>query len=585
MADINNLITDNIDVWTSAIKSRKSQGRGTSNKTELTGIKKLRELILELAVRGKLVPQDESAEPASVLLEKITKEIDQLIESKKLKKPKSLPPITDNLKPYDLPSGWSYSRLGDFVSIIRGITFPASEKYHEPSEGRVACLRTANVQHHIDWDDLLYVNNGFIKREEQYLVKGDIVMSMANSRELVGKVSFTKAIPTGEASFGGFLSVIRPYKLSAGFLMCVLRSPHIKNSLIGNASQTTNIANISLEKLNPLLVALPPLAEQHRIVTKVDELMALCDQLEQQTEQSQIAHQTLVEVLLNALFLSTTEGNTENNTEVNDQEQFQQNWQRIANHFDVLFTTEASIDQLKKTILQLAVMGKLVPQNPSDEPAFELIKKDKYEINEDIVKFRSLPSGWVWTALGNFATCERGRFSIRPRNDPSCYDGEHPFIQIGDLPKFGGVIDCHRQTLNEKGLTVSKRFPENTVVIAIVGATIGNTGMLGYDMCFPDSMVGINTGTRIGNSYLELYLRSLKDKIRSVAYSGGGQPNIKLQILNPLPILVPPSGEQHRIVTKVDELMTLCDQLKARIADAQTTQLHLADAVVEQALN
>ncbi len=127
-----------------------------------------------------------------------------------------------------------------------------------------------------------------------------------------------------------------------------------------------------LEKLFPL----PPLAEQHRIVAKVDELMALCDKLEQQTEQSLTSHQTLVEELLKTLTQSVNAddltamdgGNISSNEDRAGANSFQQSWQRIADHFDVLFTTEDSIEQLKQTILQLAVMGKLVPQNPSDEP-------------------------------------------------------------------------------------------------------------------------------------------------------------------------------------------------------------------------
>ena len=105
---IDNLITDNIDVWTSAIKKRNSQGRGSNRKVELTGVKKLRELILELAVRGKLVPQDANDEPASVLLEKIAEEKAQLIADKKIKKTKTLPEITDEEKPFELPEGWEW---------------------------------------------------------------------------------------------------------------------------------------------------------------------------------------------------------------------------------------------------------------------------------------------------------------------------------------------------------------------------------------------------------------------------------------------------------------------------------------------
>lgn len=150
--------------------------------------------------------------------------------------------------------------------------------------------------------------------------------------------------------------------------------------LIGTAGQD----NISVTKSRSILLPTPPLAEQHRIVAKVDELMLLCDQLEQQTETSIEAHQTLVEVLLNTLTSSA------------DAEEQMQNWQRISKHVDTLFTTEKSIDTLKQTILQLAVMGKLVPQDPNDEPAAKLLERiaeEKVQLIKDkkIKKQKALP--------------------------------------------------------------------------------------------------------------------------------------------------------------------------------------------------
>ncbi len=598
MTDVNNLITDNIDVWTSAIKKRNAVGRGSSNKLGLSGIKKLRELILELAVRGKLVPQDINDEPALVLLEKIAEEIAQLIAEKKVKKPKPLPVITDDSKPYKLPIGWSYSRLGDFVSIIRGITFPGSEKHKEPADERVACLRTANVQHNIDWDDLLYINKAFVKRDEQYLVKGDIVMSMANSRELVGKVSFTESIPTGTASFGGFLSVIRPYQLSAGFLMCVLRAPHIKNSLIGSASQTTNIANISLEKLYPLLVALPPLAEQHRIAVKVDELMALCDQLEQQTEESLSAHQTLVEVLLATL------------TESKSAEDFQSSWQRIAEHFDLLFTTEHSIEQLKQTILQLAVMGKLVPQNPSDEPANVLLEKiaeekalliaDKKikkqkplpEITDEEKPFE-LPKAWEWCYLENTALTSEAGWS--PRCLPTARENEKWGVLKVSAVTWGvfnpdenkelpSSLDPRPQYEVHSGdFLISRANTAELVARAVIVPTDAPKKLM-----MSDKIIRFVLSPRVEGAYISLVNNSRFSRSYYAEVAGGtssSMKNVSREHIRSLVIALPPITEQNRIITKVDELIALCEQLKARLSDVQTTQLHLAAAVVEQALN
>ncbi len=202
---------------------------------------------------------------------------------REIKKPKNLPSIDGAELPFQIPASWKFIRLGDAVDIIRGITFPASEKSKSPAPERLACLRTTNVQDTIEVRDLLYIKESFVTKNSQYIQKNDIVMSMANSRELVGKVAFVEEQPNEPMTFGGFLGVLRPTLLHPKFLMAVLRAPHSRETLIGNASQTTNIANISIGKLNPLVIGLPPLKEQHRIVQKVDELMALCDRLEQQT--------------------------------------------------------------------------------------------------------------------------------------------------------------------------------------------------------------------------------------------------------------------------------------------------------------
>jgi type I restriction enzyme S subunit len=188
-----------------------------------------------------------------------------------------------------------------------------------------------------------------------------------------------------------------------------------------------------------------------------------------------------------------------------------------------------------------------------------LLKRNEYKIAGEI-ELPDLPESWIWCALGNYADCSRGRFSIRPRNDPRYYGGKYPFIQIGDLPREGGYINKHSQTLNDLGLAISKMFPKGTVAIAIVGATIANTGILGYDMCFPDSMVGIETGDEIRNRYCELFLRYKKYDIRQEAYSSGGQPNIKLQTLNPLPIAIAPAEEQIEVVKRVEHQLHTIDE-------------------------
>jgi hypothetical protein len=175
---------------------------------------------------------------------------------------------------------WRPSTLGDEVQIIRGITFPSSAKTRTPGKGLVPCLRTANIQNEVDWDDLLYVSEEYIRNDNQRIQIGDLLISMANSRELVGKVALVRKCDVN-CTLGGFIAAIRcGTGIEPKYLMTVLRVPSAREKLIDSSTQTTNIANISLGRLRPFVLNVPPLAEQKRIVAKVDELMALCDQLE-----------------------------------------------------------------------------------------------------------------------------------------------------------------------------------------------------------------------------------------------------------------------------------------------------------------
>ncbi|EHH1187647.1 restriction endonuclease subunit S [Vibrio vulnificus] len=588
---VENLITEHIDIWTSAVKTKSASGRGSSKKLELYGIKKLRELILELAIRGKLVPQDPSDEPASVLLERIAQERAQLIKDKKIKRSKKLPPVAEEDLKDDLPLGWQVSRLGEFVSIIRGITFPASAKHNEPESNLIACLRTANVQTQLDWDDLIYVERSYVKREEQMLAVGDIVMSMANSRELVGKVSYTYFLPKNlDVSFGGFLSVIRPYQLDSAFLMMVLRSPSVRDELVGSSSQTTNIANISLEKLNPLVVSIPPLKEQQRIVAKVDELMALCDQLEQQTEDSIEAHQVLVTTLLDTL---TSSANAD---------ELMQNWARISEHFDTLFTTEESIDQLKQTILQLAVMGKLVPQDPTDEPAAKLleriaeekaqlvkemkIKKQKAlpPIAEDEKPFE-LPSGWEWCRLGQIGYDLGG--GTPSKSNSKYWDGEIPWVSPKDMKV--DFIESAIDTVTEKAIkeTTIKLIPKNSLLMVVRGMILAHSfpvALTNKDVVINQDMKAL-VFSNIDPHYLLTVMKATKTTFTDlVDRSSHGTCKLISEKLWNVTLAIPPLNEQKKINMMLEQIMDICEQLKQGIRKKYQSQLHLTDTIVEQAV-
>jgi type I restriction enzyme S subunit len=585
MAEAKQLITEHIDVWTSAIKKRNSQGRGSSKKIELTGVKKLRELILELAVRGKLVPQDPSDEPASVLLEKIAEDKAQLIIDKKIKKQKPLPAITNEEKLFELQGGWEWSRLGNVGIGSTGKT--PSTRNTAFFDGDIQFVGPGNI-----------TPKGEMLKSDKYLtelgleqstsaVSGDILMVCIGGS--IGK----SAIATELVAFNQQINSIRPIELLSMFLKITVSTNSFYQDVIDKSTgSATPIINRG--KWEELVVPVAPLAEQHRIVAKVDELMALCDELEQQTEQSLSAHQTLVEVLLASLTNGTS-------TDDDNKEDFQTSWQRIAEHFDVLFTTEASIEQLKQTILQLAVIGKLVPQNPADEPAsvlLEKIAKEKAQLITDkkIKKQKplpaitdeekpfELPNGWEWVILQDITS--------------KITDGDHqtpPRISSGfRLLSAKNVRDGYLDTSNcdfiaEEHYIKSRErcFPEEgDLLIVSVGGTIGRSSVVPNDSSFAlVRSVALIKPLMLNPFYFKYAMDSklLQESIHA-RKRGGAQPCLYLSEIGKFPFSLPPLAEQHRIVAKVDELMALCDQLKARLNDAQTTQLHLADAVVENAL-
>jgi type I restriction enzyme S subunit len=357
---------------------------------------------------------------------------------------------------------------------------------------------------------------------------------------------------------------------------------------------------VSLGVLRSFVIALPPLSEQHRIVAKVDELMALCDQLEQQTESSLDAHNLLVDTLLASL-LKPAEGSL---TDARDANELSDNWARLADHFDTLITTDYAVEQLKQTILQLAVMGKLVPQDPNDEPASELLKRiavEKEQLIKDkkIKKQKPLPKisdeekpfelsdGWEYARLGLALKKITDGTHHSPTNGES---GDFLYISAKNIKNHGVQLSNATWVEAEVHEEIYSRCdPEFGDILYIKdGATTGivTINNLKEPFSMLSSVALLKCTAQIFNEYLLLALRSplFYEEMRA-GMTGVAITRVTLKKLDNAFIPLPPLDEQKRIVEKVDELMTLCDKLKVQLNDAQTTQLHLADAVVGEALN
>ncbi len=328
---------------------------------------------------------------------------------------------------------------------------------------------------------------------------------------------------------------------------------------------------------------LPPLAEQHRIVAKADELMALCDRLEAQQADAESAHAQLVQALLDSL------------TQASDATDFATNWQRLADHFHTLFTTEPSIDALKQTLLQLAVMGKLVPQDPSDEPVSDLHKKitiwkEKLVKGKAYQKTATLkprvdkytyPSSWLKVQIGDICP------SIVPvRDKPKSFSGGTPWVTLSSFPESNWFLDESKPELGLSSDEISKygvrTIPEGSVMMSCIGR-FGLAAINRVPVVTNQQIHSFVVYEDIASEFLIFAIKVASKELEDLATS------TTIAYLNKsncesIELGLPPAKEQHRIVAKVDQLMALCDQLKTRLAQARQLNEQLASTLVEQAV-
>lgn len=584
MNAIQQLLTDSLDIWSAAETEKKSgRGRASGNAARVYGIRKLRELILELAVRGKLVPQDANDEPASALLKRIQAEKARLIAKGKIKKDKSHLPIAENEKPFGLPQGWDWVRLGDVFEMLNGRAF-------KPTDWIAKGLPIVRIQNLNNSEAVFNYCDEDCVDDRHIINNGSFLISWSGTPGTSfgafiwhgGKAALNQHIfscfQIGQLYFDEFLELAINTRLE---------------ELIAKAHGGAGLQHVTKGKLEALTLVLPSIAEQHRIVAKVDELMALCDQLETRHSNATEAHEKLVSHLLATL------------TQSQNAEDFRANWQRIAAHFDTLFTTEASIDVLKQTLLQLAVMGKLVPQDANDEPASALlkrihakkarlvaegkIKKDKplAKIAEN-EKLFDIPLNWDRTRLGELTVSgPNNGYSPKPSDVPTDYR----CLTLSATTRGFFNADCSKYVDIDKH-TAEKFFLKQGDLLIQRANSIDYVGISAIYDCkddlfiYPDLMMRMRISTNVNSRYLHFGL--LSENCRSyfkknATGTQGNMPKINQGTVVNVLIPLPPLLEQHRIVAKVDELMTLCDRLKSRITDASRLQQKLADVLVQQA--
>lgn len=480
----------------------------------------LKNSILQLAIQGKLVPQRAEEGSAEELYKQIQAEKKKLIKEKKIKKEPPLPEITDDEKPFDIPETWKWVRLYEILDVrdgthdtpkyvIKGIPLVTSKNLINNTIDFATTklisyedAKNINIRSAVNTDDILFAMIGTI---------GNPVLVKKDREFCIKNMALFKSID---------------YKLfDMKYLFWYLQKE--QDTMRKKASGGVQ-SFVSLKYLRNYFFPLPPLAEQKRIVAKIEELLL------PYVEQYEKAYNELQEL-------------------------------------DKRFPGD-----LQKSILQLAIQGRLLPQRAEEGNAEELYKQIQAEkkklIKEKKIKKEKplpeitaeekpfeIPETWKWVRLGDVGSWASGATPARANTD--YYGGKIPWLKTGDL-NDGDIIDTSEYITELALKNTSVRLnPVGSVLMAMYGATIGKIGILKIDATTNQACCACIPYNGIFNKYLFYFLLSYrKDFIKMGA--GGAQPNISKEKIVNTTIPLPPLAEQKRIVAKIEELLPLCDKLK-----------------------
>lgn len=535
-------------------------------------IPRLRRFVLDLAVRGKLVEQDAGDEPASVLLERIEAEKTRLVKAGEIKRDKTAFTIEATAFNFALPSGWDFATLSQVAACLDYRRKPVnSEEREKRNEGK-------------DESDLFPYfgatqQQGWI---DDFLFDGDLVLLGEDGVPFHEPLRTKAYMISGKTWVNNHAHVFQPILVSPKFLTDYLNVFDYTGRVVGATRAKLNQAQALT-----IPVPVPPLAEQHRIVAKVQELMALLDGLETARGRAEGARDKLTAATLHRL--------TDEGTDPQTATAF------ALQAFPALTTRPDQIKPLRQTILNLAVRGKLVPQDPADEPASVLLERIAAEkarlvmagsarkprqflgLNEDDIPCE-LPSNWAWTHISQLGF-------VSPRVEASD-DTLASFVPMPMVFAEYGTPNRHekRQWREiKKGYT---HFAEGDVGLAKITPCFEN----GKSTVFRGLTGGIGAGTTelhilrpvlVNPDYVLIHLKSPHFVQTGIPKMTGtaGQKRVPTEYFTSSPFPLPPLAEQHRIVAKVDALMALCDQLETALTTSATTRSRLLDTLIRTALS
>jgi type I restriction enzyme S subunit len=554
------------------------------------GVARLRELILSLAVQGKLVEQRQLDGSATVLMREI-----EVAKKEAASRARVRVTTTDDdlVAPFALPGSWAWVRLGSVTDISGGVTLGRKGVVEQPIT--LPYLRVANVQR---WtvlcEDLKTVTIGAAELGRYQLRAGDLLIIEGGDWDKVGRTAIWNGeLPQCLHQNHVFKARGLTPSWNSEWAQLYLNSGVARAYFASCSKQTTNLASINMTQLKACAFPLPPIAEQARIVTRVEELMRLCDALETKGRLEAEQHARLLGTLLGTLTDSSTP------------EELVANWQRVADHFDLLLDRPEAVDALEQTILQLAVRGLLVPQGPSDESASALLariandrsrliaeghlaKRGAPEATVEIDAPFDLPASWRWAEFADYIheLCTGPFGSVIHKED--YVQGGVPLINPSHMIDGGIRHDPSISIPPELANQLSAyRLSAGDVLMARRGE-VGRYALVteheeGW-LCGTGSFF-VRLPSFCNREYFGLMLEDPRLRAHLLGESiGTTMTNLNQRILLQAPIAVPPLPEQARIVARVTELRRLCAELRQRLATSQTTQSHLAEALVESAV-
>jgi len=548
-------------------------------------IGRLRRFILDLAVRGKLVPQDPKDEPTSELLKRIAK------EKARAGFKHVVSPLGGAEIPFDLPIGWSWSRIGEVCAKTGSGSTPRGGKEVYKDSG-VPFLRSQNIYNDgLRLNDVAYIDQQTHSRMSgTKVLPGDLLLNITG-----GSIGRCCRIPDDfkEGNVSQHVAIIRTaVSGTEDFLHRLILSPYFQAFIIDEQTGAGR-GGLPKNRMDQIAVALPPLAEQQRIVAKIDELMALCDRLEAARAAREAKRDRLSAASLARLSAP-------------DPETFKADVRFTLDVLPALTTRPDQTKQFRQTILNLAVRGKLVPQDSNDESASELLKRIAVERAELVKKKEvrredpldpiqsaempfDVPSRWVWSRIGEAVLFTQ--YGTSQKSNPS--EEGVPVLTMGNV-QDGLVVWSNEKRIPETSEDLPALYLRKFDVLynrTNSAELVGKTGIyLGDDgvRTFASYLIRLRPSLLSSNPrFLNMAMNTPEFRERQIMpliKKQTGQANVNGTALKNMLIPLPPLAEQHRIVAKVDALMALCDGLEASLTATAATRLRLLDALLAEAL-